>query len=239
MKAREFVERCAVFVTGLFVMALGIAFTLHADLGITPISCPPYVLSLGLRPTVGQFTIAMHVVFVLLQLAILRKDFPAVQFLQVGGRVCFWLFHRLGGVAHWVVRAGELCGEAVLRRFGFRRRGGGHNPAGVAQAYFLRRRGVDACHLEASGQAFREGEGGFRLHAFGHKPCVLARLVRGNPGSSRGNGRFGPSCRLFCRQGAVARGRIVPLARPSPTGRRVAGGVHGGHDSPGVRQWRP
>ena len=92
MKAREFVERCAVFVTGLFVMALGIAFTLHADLGITPISCPPYVLSLGLRPTVGQFTIAMHVVFVLLQLAILRKDFPAVQFLQVGVGFVFGFF---------------------------------------------------------------------------------------------------------------------------------------------------
>lgn len=114
MKTREFVERCAVFVTGLFVMALGIAFTLHADLGITPISCPPYVLSLGLRPTVGQFTIAMHVIFVLLQLAILRRCFPPVQFLQVGVGFLFGFFIDL---AVWLT--GWCAPEAYAARLFF------------------------------------------------------------------------------------------------------------------------
>ena len=82
MSKKEIVERYGMLVTGLFFMALGIACCIRADLGITPISCPPYVLSLGLSPTVGQFTIAMHVVFVLLQVLILRKDFQKLQYMQ-------------------------------------------------------------------------------------------------------------------------------------------------------------
>ena len=114
MQVREFAERCAVFVAGLFTMALGIALTLHADLGITPISCPPYVLSLGLRPTVGQFTIAMHVIFVLLQVAILRRDFPKVQFLQIGVGFLFGFFIDL---AVWLT---AWCRpEAYAARLGF------------------------------------------------------------------------------------------------------------------------
>ena len=35
---------------GLAVMAMGIVICIRADLGITPISCPPYVLSLSLPP---------------------------------------------------------------------------------------------------------------------------------------------------------------------------------------------
>ena len=92
MSKKEIVERYGMLVTGLFFMALGIAFCIRADLGITPISCPPYVLSLGLSPTVGQFTIAMHVVFVLLQVLILRKDFQKLQYMQVGIGVIFGFF---------------------------------------------------------------------------------------------------------------------------------------------------
>ena len=83
MNIVELTERYSVFVLGLFMMALGIAFCVHDDLGITPISCPPYVLSLGLKPTVGQFTIAMHAILVLIQVAILRKDFPKLQYMQL------------------------------------------------------------------------------------------------------------------------------------------------------------
>lgn len=75
--------RAATLSFGLLLMALGIVFCIRAGLGITPISCPPYVLSLGLPPTVGQFTILMHLLLVLGQWWLLRGEFRPVQWLQI------------------------------------------------------------------------------------------------------------------------------------------------------------
>lgn len=92
MKATIFIERYATLCVAIFLIAIGIVFCIRADLGITPISCPPYVLSLGLRPTVGQFTIAMHALFILVQMLLLRKDFHKFQFLQIGMAFIFGFY---------------------------------------------------------------------------------------------------------------------------------------------------
>lgn len=78
-----FLWRGLTLTVGLLLMALGIVCCIRARLGITPISCPPYVLSLGLSPTVGQFTIAMHLLLILGQMLLLRKDFQRLQALQI------------------------------------------------------------------------------------------------------------------------------------------------------------
>lgn len=44
----EHILRCSVLVTALFIMSLGIALSAKANLGVSPISCTPYVLSLAL-----------------------------------------------------------------------------------------------------------------------------------------------------------------------------------------------
>ena len=62
---------------------MGIIFTIHGNLGITPISCPVYVLSLGFSPTLGEFTIAMHILFVIIQIILLRSKFEYIQLLQI------------------------------------------------------------------------------------------------------------------------------------------------------------
>ncbi len=111
MNIVELTERYSVFILGLFLMALGIAFCVHADLGITPISCPPYVLSLGLKPTVGQFTIAMHVILVLIQVAILKKDFPKLQYMQL---VTGFLFGFFIDFAIWLT--GSFLPESYMMR---------------------------------------------------------------------------------------------------------------------------
>lgn len=79
----DIVCRFARLTLGLAVMAMGIVLCIRADLGITPISCPPYVLSLGLSPTVGQFTILMHLVLIAGQRLLLRREFHPVQWLQI------------------------------------------------------------------------------------------------------------------------------------------------------------
>ena len=80
---RQLIDRYLLLVVALEFMTLGIIFTVHAELGITPISCPVYVLSLKFTPTLGQFTIAMHVVFVLLQIILLRDKYEKIQLFQL------------------------------------------------------------------------------------------------------------------------------------------------------------
>lgn len=92
MRKKWLLTHLATLTTGLFIMAMGIALCIRADLGITPISCPPYVLSLGLAPTVGQFTMFMHLLFILGQRLLLPDEFRAVQWLQILLSIVFGMF---------------------------------------------------------------------------------------------------------------------------------------------------
>ena len=71
----EYVKKYLFFFTGLFAMAVGVAFSIKADLGTSPISSVPYVLSLVVPITVGKITIAMHCIFILLKVLFLGKKY--------------------------------------------------------------------------------------------------------------------------------------------------------------------
>ena len=71
----EKVKRYLVFLVGLFVNSLGVSLITRADLGTSPISSIPYVLSLNFSVTLGEFTIAFSLLLIVLQLLILRKNF--------------------------------------------------------------------------------------------------------------------------------------------------------------------
>ena len=79
----QLIESYCFLVIALEFMTFGIIFSIHGNLGITPISCPVYVLSLGFSPTLGQFTIAMHVLFIIIQIILLRSKFEYIQLLQL------------------------------------------------------------------------------------------------------------------------------------------------------------
>ncbi len=49
----EYVRRYICFTISLFIMALGVAISTKSDLGTSPVSCVPYVLSLGLPLSMG------------------------------------------------------------------------------------------------------------------------------------------------------------------------------------------
>ena len=76
-------------------MAFGVAFSIRADLGTSPISSVPYVISLIAPVTVGTATIAMHAVFVLLQILLLRRQFALLQLLQLPAALLFGLLTDL------------------------------------------------------------------------------------------------------------------------------------------------
>ena len=53
----EKLKRYIIFLIGLFINSLGVSLITKADLGTSPISSIPYVLSLNFPMTLGQFTI--------------------------------------------------------------------------------------------------------------------------------------------------------------------------------------
>ena len=82
-KVRDKVKRYVVFIIGLYVNSLGVAFVTKASLGTSPITSIPYVSSLNFKPSLGNFTIIMSIVLILLQILILRKDFKLEHALQI------------------------------------------------------------------------------------------------------------------------------------------------------------
>lgn len=72
-------------------MSIGIAFSIKADLGTSPISSLPYVVSIISPLTVGVATIIMHCVFILLQILILRKKYQPIQLMQLPVALVFGL----------------------------------------------------------------------------------------------------------------------------------------------------
>ena len=97
--------RYLLLLIGLSIMAFGVAFSIKASLGTSPISSVPYVISLFTPLTVGTATISMHCVFILLQILILRKNYHPIQLMQLP--VAFF-FGYLTDFGVWAVQ-GITC----------------------------------------------------------------------------------------------------------------------------------
>ena len=77
------IKKIFVAIVGLGTMAFGVAFSVKANLGVSPISCIPYVYSLKLDLTIGELTIMMNTLFVLAQFLILRKKYTLLHLSQL------------------------------------------------------------------------------------------------------------------------------------------------------------
>lgn len=92
MKKDKLLKRCIVLVIGLFIMAIGVALSIKANLGTSPVSCVPYVYSLGFPMTVGLLSIIVNVLMILLQIVLLRKDYQLIQLVQLPVALVFGFF---------------------------------------------------------------------------------------------------------------------------------------------------
>lgn len=92
MNKKELIRRYFVFLIGLFISSFGVSFVTKANLGTSPISSIPYVLSLGFYPTLGQFTILFSLLLIVFQVLILGKSFQKYQLLQIPVSVLFGYF---------------------------------------------------------------------------------------------------------------------------------------------------
>ena len=72
--------------------SLGVSLITKANLGTSPISSIPYVLSLNFPFTLGNFTIFFSIFLIVLQLIILRKNFKLEHILQIPVSIIFGYF---------------------------------------------------------------------------------------------------------------------------------------------------
>ena len=71
----EKLKRYTIFIIGLLVNSIGVSLITKAELGTSPISSIPYVLSLNYPLTLGTFTVIFSLLLIALQLLILKSDF--------------------------------------------------------------------------------------------------------------------------------------------------------------------
>lgn len=97
MTKKELVTRYIVFITGLFVCAVGVAITKHGELGVSPVSSVANILCIKFEfLSLGNWLIIWNCVLILGQIVILGRDFRIYQLLQVPLSFLFGWFTDIG-----------------------------------------------------------------------------------------------------------------------------------------------
>ncbi len=101
MSKTEITRRYILFVISLFFAALGVAFTKHGELGVSPISSVANVMSYRFSSiSLGTWLIIWNCVLIVGQIIILRRKFQYIQLLQIPLSFLFGWFTDLG---MWIV----------------------------------------------------------------------------------------------------------------------------------------
>lgn len=101
MSKTEIIKRYILFVISLFFAALGVAFTKHGELGVSPISSVANVMSYKFSSlSLGTWLIIWNCFLIVGQIFILRKKFQLIQLLQIPLSFLFGWFTDLG---MWIV----------------------------------------------------------------------------------------------------------------------------------------
>ncbi len=124
MTSKETLRRFTIFLTGVLICAAGIAFVTRAGLGTSPISSIPFVLSLITPVSMGVYTFAFNLFFLLCE-SLLIGRFTIAQALQIPITVFFslcvdtaltWIPSQYGGP--WLYSVGYLALGCLIMAFG-------------------------------------------------------------------------------------------------------------------------
>lgn len=85
-------KRILNYILGLYLITLGVAFSIKSGLGSAPVSSIPYAMNLIWNIEIGVATFIFHALLVLIELILLRGDFRKKHFLQVFVGVLFGAF---------------------------------------------------------------------------------------------------------------------------------------------------
>ena len=82
--------RLGIYTLGLLILAFGIALAVNCELGVSPVSSLPYVVSLIFNVSLGTCTTIVYAAYVLLQMVLLRKFQPALLLQLVFSTIFGW-----------------------------------------------------------------------------------------------------------------------------------------------------
>lgn len=94
MSIRETVKRYLFFIFGLFLMAVGVALSTRSNLGTSPISAVPYVLSFRIAYDDWAIYFLMNLLFIAFQISLIKKTILWIQLLQIVVAIIFGFFYR-------------------------------------------------------------------------------------------------------------------------------------------------
>jgi len=80
---QQLIKRSILYIFGLFVLSVGVSLSINANLGASPVSVIPFVISEIFEAYMGMFMTAMLIVFILFEIAILRKKFKWINLFQI------------------------------------------------------------------------------------------------------------------------------------------------------------
>jgi uncharacterized membrane protein YczE len=125
IRNQRLVRRVIVWIVGLFILAMGVAFSINAYLGVSPVSSLGYMLSRidysyrgGRAWSTGTFINITFCFFILIQLVILRKKFKLISIAQIIASTMFGYFVDL---ARWLIGTfsfANFFGERTLFTLG-------------------------------------------------------------------------------------------------------------------------
>lgn len=126
MKEKLKLSRLVAYVSGLMLLALGIAASVRSNLGSSPVASVPYMFNLTTGLELGVATILWQSFLVLLQFIILRRDFKPWILLQLITGFLFgycntfagWIFSLFPAPQSIVVRGLFTCIGFVVGGFG-------------------------------------------------------------------------------------------------------------------------
>ncbi len=76
------INRYLIYLISLFIISLGASLSIKANLGTSPLICLPYVCSLIVKLSVGEVMFVITVIYIVIQIALLGRDFEKRQYLQ-------------------------------------------------------------------------------------------------------------------------------------------------------------
>ena len=86
---------------GLFLVSFGVAVSIVVNLGTAPLSCAAYVLNLRFPSlSVGTFIFIVNMVYMLVQMVVLRRRFRPRNLMQIPAS---WLFGYLTDISLWIL----------------------------------------------------------------------------------------------------------------------------------------
>jgi len=86
------IKRVFNYIFGLYLITLGVAFSIKSGLGSAPVSSIPYAMDLIWAMEIGFATFVFHALLVAIELILLRRNFKPKHFMQVFVGVLFGAF---------------------------------------------------------------------------------------------------------------------------------------------------